>query len=59
MINDHHQLRWLADGVNRMALGCVMNSMWDCWAKIDKKPQHMSHHDLRRRRCVVWPTKLW
>ena len=20
-INDHHQLRWLADGVNRMALG--------------------------------------
>ena len=38
MINDHHQLRWLADGVNRMALGCVMNSMWDCWAKIEKKP---------------------
>ena len=37
-INDHHQLRWLADGVNRMALGCIMNAMWDCWAKIEKKP---------------------
>ena len=37
-INDHHQLRWLADGVNRMALGCIMNSMWDCWAKLENKP---------------------
>ena len=24
-INDHHQLRWLADGVNRMALGSIIN----------------------------------
>ena len=38
LINDHHQLRWLADGVNRMALGSIMNSMWDAWAKIEKKP---------------------
>ena len=37
-INDHHQLRWLADGVNRMALGCIINSLWDAWAKIEKKP---------------------
>lgn len=37
-INDHHQLRWLADGVSRMALGSIMNSMWDAWAKIEKKP---------------------
>ena len=38
LINDHHQLRWLADGVNRMALGCIMNSLWDAWAKIEEKP---------------------
>ena len=37
-INDHHQLRWLADGVNRMALGSIMNALWDIWAKIEKKP---------------------
>tara|TARA_B100000941_G_scaffold157700_1_gene111990 strand:+ start:4179 stop:5510 length:1332 start_codon:yes stop_codon:yes gene_type:complete len=38
LLNDHHQLRWLADGVNRMALGCIMNSMWDAWAKFENKP---------------------
>ena len=37
-INDHHQLRWLADGVNRMALGSIINALWDLWAKIEKKP---------------------
>ena len=37
-INDHHQLRWLADGVNRMALGSVINALWDLWAKVEKKP---------------------
>ena len=37
-INDHHQLRWLADGVNRMALGSIMNALWYVWAKIEKKP---------------------
>jgi L-fuconate dehydratase len=37
-INDHHQLRWLADGVNRMALGSIMNALWDAWAKFEKKP---------------------
>ena len=37
-INDHHQLRWLADGVNRMALGSIINALWDAWAKIEKKP---------------------
>ncbi len=38
LINDHHQLRWLADGVNRMALGSIINALWDAWAKIEKKP---------------------
>ena len=37
-INDHHQLRWLADGVNRMALGSIINALWDLWAKVEKKP---------------------
>ena len=37
-INDHHQLRWLADGVNRMALGSIMNALWDAWAKVEEKP---------------------
>ncbi len=30
---DHHQLRWLHDGVFRMAAGAVLNAMWDLWAK--------------------------
>ena len=38
LINDHHQLRWLADGVNRMALGSIINALWDAWAKFEKKP---------------------
>ncbi len=38
LVNDHHQLRWLADGVNRMALGCIINALWDAWAKVVKKP---------------------
>ena len=38
LINDHHQLRWLADGVNRMALGSIINALWDAWAKVEKKP---------------------
>ena len=35
---DHHQLRWLHDGVFRMAAGAVLNAMWDLWAKQQKKP---------------------
>ena len=52
LINDHHQLRWLADGVNRMALGCVMNSMWDCWAKVEKKPMWKLLVDLEPSKIV-------
>ena len=36
LINDHHQLRWLADGVNRMAMGAIINALWDAWAKVEK-----------------------
>jgi len=35
---DHHQLRWLADGCYRMAVGSIVNAMWDLWAKHEKKP---------------------
>ncbi len=35
---DHHQLRWLHDGVFRMAAGAVVNAMWDMWAKAEQKP---------------------
>ncbi len=35
---DHHQLRWLADGCYRMAVGSIVNAMWDLWAKYENKP---------------------
>jgi len=35
---DHHQLRWLHDGVFRMACGAILNAMWDLWAKVEGKP---------------------
>ena len=35
---DHHQLRWLADGCYRMAIGSIVNAMWDLWAKHENKP---------------------
>ena len=38
LLVDHHQLRWLADGVNRMAIGSVVNAVWDLWAKLVNKP---------------------
>ncbi len=33
LLVDHHQLRWLADGVARMAIGSIVNALWDVWAK--------------------------
>ena len=35
---DHHQLRWLHDGVFRMAAGAIINAMFDLWAKSEDKP---------------------
>ncbi len=35
---DHHQLRWLHDGVFRMAAGAVINALFDLWAKSLNKP---------------------
>jgi L-fuconate dehydratase len=38
LLIDHHQLRWLADGVMRMAAGSLLNALWDLWAKKEGKP---------------------
>jgi L-fuconate dehydratase len=35
---EHHQLRWLALGVYRMAVGGVINALWDLWAKSEGVP---------------------
>ena len=35
---EHHQLRWLGDGVYRMVVGGLINALWDIWAKLEGKP---------------------
>lgn len=32
-LTEHHQLRWLALGTYRMAVGGIINALWDLWAK--------------------------
>ena len=57
MLIDHHQLRWLADGVNRMAIGCIVNAMWDLWAKLVDKPMWKLLVDLppdKIVQCIDW-----
>ena len=54
---DHHQLRWLHDGVFRMAAGAVLNAMWDLWAKEQGKPLWKLLVDLEPEfvaDCVDW-----
>lgn len=54
---DHHQLRWLHDGVFRMAAGAVLNAMWDLWAKSLNKPLWKLLVDLEPEfvaDCVDW-----
>ena len=54
---DHHQLRWLADGVNRMAVGSIVNAMWDLWAKREAKPLWKLLVDLPPEKivqCIDW-----
>ena len=54
---DHHQLRWLHDGVFRMAAGAVLNAMWDLWAKSEKKPLWKLLVDLEPEfvaDCIDW-----
>ncbi|RKU12744.1 mandelate racemase/muconate lactonizing enzyme domain-containing protein, partial [Candidatus Poribacteria bacterium] len=57
LLVDHHQLRWLADGVNRMAIGSIVNAMWDVWAKIVDKPLWKLLVDLPPEKivqCIDW-----
>ncbi|MGJ8640116.1 MAG: enolase C-terminal domain-like protein [Opitutaceae bacterium] len=55
---DHHQLRWLHDGVFRMACGAILNAMWDLWAKSEKKPLWKLLVDLEPdfivHHCIDW-----
>lgn len=54
---DHHQLRWLADGVFRMAVGSIVNAMWDLWAKSQRKPLWKLLVDLPPETivdCIDW-----
>ncbi len=54
---DHHQLRWLHDGVFRMAAGAVLNAMWDLWAKAEGKPLWKLLVDLEPEfiaDCIDW-----
>ena len=54
---DHHQLRWLHDGVFRMACGAILNAMWDLWAKSEGKPLWKLLVDLEPEfvvDCVDW-----
>ena len=56
-LNDHHQLRWLHDGVFRMACGAIINAMWDLWAKAEKKPLWKLLVDLEPEfvvGCIDW-----
>lgn len=54
---DHHQLRWLHDGVFRMAAGAIINAMWDLWAKSLDKPLWKLLVDLEPEfvaDCIDW-----
>lgn len=54
---DHHQLRWLHDGVFRMACGGILNAMWDLWAKSEGKPLWKLLVDLEPEfvvACIDW-----
>jgi len=37
-LTEHHQLRWLALGTYRMAVGGIINALWDLWAKSEGVP---------------------
>lgn len=54
---DHHQLRWLHDGVFRMAAGAIINAMFDLWAKSLDKPLWKLLVDLEPEfvaDCIDW-----
>ena len=57
MMIEHHQMRWLADGVFRMSVGGLVNALWDLWAKVEGKPLWELLTDLPPETivsCVDW-----
>ena len=57
LLIDHHQLRWLADGVARMAIGSIVNALWDLWAIREGKPLWKLLVDLAPEQivaCIDW-----
>ncbi len=57
LLIDHHQLRWLGDGVARMAIGSIVNAMWDLWAKKEGKALWKLLVDLQPEKvvqCIDW-----
>jgi L-fuconate dehydratase len=57
MMMEHHQMRWLADGVFRMSVGGLVNALWDLWAKVEGKPLWELLTDLSPETivsCIDW-----
>lgn len=57
LMMEHHQLRWLADGVFRMSVGGLVNALWDLWAKAEGKPLWELLTDLPAETlvgCIDW-----
>lgn len=57
LMMEHHQMRWLADGVFRMSVGGLVNALWDLWAKAEGKPLWELLTDLPPESlvsCVDW-----
>jgi len=57
LMMEHHQMRWLADGVFRMSVGGLVNGLWDLWAKAEEKPLWELLTDLSAETlvdCVDW-----
>jgi L-fuconate dehydratase len=51
-LTEHHQLRWLALGAYRMAVGGIVNALWDLWAKRDGVPMWRLLASLSPERIV-------
>lgn len=51
-LSEHHQLRWLALGTYRMAVGAVVNALWDLWAKRERLPMWRLLTSLTPRQIV-------
>lgn len=57
LMMEHHQMRWLADGVYRMSVGGLVNAVWDLWAKAEGKPLWELLTDLPPETivsCIDW-----